>query len=197
MIIDNLVTNKAYDEKILNFYGFWNYQAPCCQGKNCLIRHASYDRYLFIFEDGIFKEEHRKILRLLCKSCQKTHAILPAGTIPYRYYTFSCIFEMLSRFFLKKESASKISQESKIPSPSIYFFVAKFIAEMISCIHFLKMYLTASQMTYADSPALVMGVIYDHFSPLTFFKIYFRFSGQIFLMSRRRFILSKILAISL
>lgn len=50
-----------------------------CGQKGTLIRHGYYNRSIK-FLRFLFK---LSILRVYCKSCKKTHAILPSGIVPY------------------------------------------------------------------------------------------------------------------
>lgn len=72
-------------------------------------RHGTYLRYFLVSEDdgyeikmekGIdldvyykWKTHHMKILRLRCKSCQHTHAILTKNMIPYAIYSIRSIIK--------------------------------------------------------------------------------------------------------
>ena len=96
MIIDYGVNFNNYIEKILNFYGFWLYICPSCSAKNSFTRHATYLRNICILNFDVFETKELDILRLYCNSCGKTHAILPAETIPYCFFTIPCVLKVLS-----------------------------------------------------------------------------------------------------
>lgn len=70
-------SQSSYDEMIedLPFH-----KLLCtCGRKGDLIKHGRYTRYMKVS----LRSEPLKILRVLCKSCGKTHAILPKWLVPY------------------------------------------------------------------------------------------------------------------
>lgn len=84
---DNMITLKEIKFKSnVNKYtehcikrDFFTYSCPSCNCPGCLVKHGYYKRTVTI--KGI---KHRiNILRVKCKSCGKTHAILPDFIIPY------------------------------------------------------------------------------------------------------------------
>jgi hypothetical protein len=56
------------------------HQLPCpCGQKGCLTKHAYYTRSIKCPDGFVLL----KILRVLCKSCKKTHGIIPQWIVPY------------------------------------------------------------------------------------------------------------------
>ncbi len=71
------ITQEIYDSYILELD---IHQLTCsCGISGHLIRHAYYTRYLKIPEEKV----ELRILRLRCKICEKTHALLPSEIVPY------------------------------------------------------------------------------------------------------------------
>lgn len=190
MIIDGEVFFKMYEHKILNFYGNWNYVTPCCSAKNSFIRHATYKRYICTLEFNEFTENKITILRLLCKSCKKTHAILPAGTIPYWYFSFECVFKILLEVLIGERSVPKVADKYKISVQILYLFLLKYNKCKNSCINFLNVYLKVSieYATPAHEPMIIIG---NNFTQLAFYEEYFKHTKNIFLMTRCQNILPK------
>ena len=75
--IINHFSQKIYND-ILDSLQFHQLKCPCgCSGM--LIRHGSYNRTLKFQGESL----QLSILRLKCKSCGHTHAILPSAVVPY------------------------------------------------------------------------------------------------------------------
>lgn len=190
MIIDNSVNYNNYEELIFKFYGFFKYICPSCSAKNCFIRHATYPRNICLLVSDEFVYEKTTILRLLCKSCNATHAILPAGTIPYWCFSYDCVLKVLTTVLIHKKSVPKVSEKYKISVQIIYLFLLKHSQCKISCINFLNFYLKIS-LEYsapAHEPLIIIG---NNFTDAVFLEKYFYHTKQIFLMMRKENILSK------
>lgn len=61
--------------------------------------HDSYPRYLIAFENGVPITYTIHITRIICSSCQHTHAILPEIIIPYSSYSLIFILSVLKDYF--------------------------------------------------------------------------------------------------
>ena len=115
MIIDFSHDVDTYHE-LLAHYGKWSYTCPVCKSVGEWQRHGSYLRYLIVNEGNLYnidykwKTCHMKILRLRCKSCQHTHAILAKDMIPFTVYSIRSIV----RIFCYKISNQNIELEKKI-----------------------------------------------------------------------------------
>lgn len=70
-------TQKSYN-KFIDSLPFHQLTCPCGQ-KGRLIKHAYYSRSIKCSDDFV----KLILLRVLCKSCKKTHAILPQWIVPY------------------------------------------------------------------------------------------------------------------
>ncbi len=73
---------KKYQE-ILNYSSL---TCPCCKS-NEYIRWGFYERGVTYFKNGKVFSKIILIQRILCKSCKKTHALLPIGIVPYKQLT--------------------------------------------------------------------------------------------------------------
>lgn len=82
MIFDFEHSFKDYYE-ILNFYGIWDCSCPVCGASRSMHRHGKYHRNLILWEDGQLLETCGEILRLQCRSCRSTHAVLTMDMIPF------------------------------------------------------------------------------------------------------------------
>jgi Domain of unknown function (DUF6431) len=122
MIIDFSVSYKDYSKKILNYYGIWEYECPVCKAKRQWNRHASYSRYLLFLEENMFLEEELAVLRLLCKSCGHTHAVLPQECIPFQLYSIYSVATVLHSFY-QTDSCKKVCDSFQIPWQLLYLFI--------------------------------------------------------------------------
>lgn len=91
----NLFLQNSYNNmiKLLPFH-----KLSCtCGRKGNLIKHAYYIRSVKV--DGELVE--LKILRILCKACKKTHAILPDWLIPYSRTLFNDQVKIIKTYLNK------------------------------------------------------------------------------------------------
>ena len=71
------------------------FECSHCNSYN-LIKWGSYNRNLYYIEDNIIKYKKIKILRVKCKDCGKTHALIPAFIVPYKIHALDVILSALS-----------------------------------------------------------------------------------------------------
>ncbi len=72
-----------------------------CGCIGCLIKYGKYKRN--IIRNG--KKEKINIQRLLCKRCNKTHALLPLEVVPYKQ---TCIYDLLEVIEMEKNDHDDI-----------------------------------------------------------------------------------------
>lgn len=127
MIIDFCHTFNTYDE-ILSFYGMWDYSCPNpqCHARHSLIRHGSYHRYLLTDPTEPSATQHMAILRLKCKSCGCTHAVLTADMVPYLIHSCSCILNLLEEAFGSQGSVKKTVNRTNLSHQTLYHFLRIF-----------------------------------------------------------------------
>ena len=92
-------SNTSFKESLqiyLNTVNFCNLECPNCHSHH-LIRWGYYERNVIFFSnDGITLENIiLNVQRIKCKSCGKTHALLPFGIIPYKQFTDEVISKIL------------------------------------------------------------------------------------------------------
>lgn len=81
---------KKYDELINLPY----LECPNCKSNN-LIRHSKYKRNAYYIEDNEIKHKIINIIRVKCKECKRTHALLPICIIPYKHNILDVIVKSL------------------------------------------------------------------------------------------------------
>jgi len=190
MINDYSVNFNNYNENVLNYYGFWDYICPSCNAFHSFTRHATYSRNICFLNSGKIEEHKINILRLLCNSCGRTHAILPADTVPYLIYSFSCVFQVLIKHFVDEQSVLEISNINLISFQVIYLFIKRFINHFNPCITFLRVFL-AVQLDFTSSFKDVISTIAKNFNYVDFQRKYSNYCKLAFFMMRNQNILSK------
>lgn len=136
---------------------------PCCGSKNSLTRHAKYERYICLFENNVFVCHTITILRLKCKSCNTTHAILPVNVIPYKIFSFTIIRICLTKYFIEGMSGPEISLMYKISVQMVYLFIKEYRDEQASCINFLRANNIEIPKETSKDPKNVMSFLNNHF----------------------------------
>lgn len=91
--------NTNFKENIQNYLNTANFchlECPNCHSHD-LIRWGYYERNVIFFSNNEFNIDSSiiKIQRIRCKSCGKTHALLPFGIIPYKQFTDEIISKIL------------------------------------------------------------------------------------------------------
>ena len=119
LFIDLSHTYDTYDE-ICSHYGKWNCICPKCGLAGKMYRHAFYERYLCILDQGRLTERKLNILRLKCGGCGSTHAILTMDMIPFYIYSFSLILDIARCIALRKKTVLRKEKESGIAFQTIY-----------------------------------------------------------------------------
>jgi hypothetical protein len=180
MIIDFTVFCKNYNEKIYDFKGVFCYACPACKAKCRWIRHGKYTRHLILLSDSTGPvEESLSILRLKCKSCKCTHAILPRECVPYLVFGTLAILTVLSDYH-QERSPKKISEKHSISWQALYLMLDRFVNSLNSLMVALRengLY----DGTLPPAPALILAF----FSKYPFLDYsYFDSLKKILFMSR-------------
>lgn len=98
---------NTYFKEIIQKYSkttnFCNLECPYCNSHD-FIKWGFYERNVIYFSDdeNQIKTLVLKVQRVRCQSCNKTHALLPFGIIPYKQFTD----EIISKIFLELTSDS-------------------------------------------------------------------------------------------
>jgi hypothetical protein len=128
MICDLNTNIKDYNKKILNKFSILPFKCPKCTVKYRLIRHCYYERNVCYFSDDFnICDTKITILRVFCKSCLSTHAILPGNIIPYKIYDERFITRILSEYYIFNKSVLSISEEYSISYQQIYKVIKCFM----------------------------------------------------------------------
>ena len=91
------------------------------------IRHGYYERsYLLTAGDLVGEGTKIRILRVKCKHCGRTHAILPEEIAPYLPFSTVFIFPVLRLYYEKKETIESICSRFQIAIPQLYRWKNRF-----------------------------------------------------------------------
>ena len=89
--------------------------------------------FLCVMKDNYIVEQKLQILRLKCKVCQSTHAILTRDMIPFSVYSFSLMLNIVRSVLMERVPILKKGKEANVSFQMIYrllrlwqFFVNKY-----------------------------------------------------------------------
>ena len=99
---------------------------PCCHAKNKLIKYGTYERNLSILEDNEVVNYKVVVQRVICTSCNHTHALLPNFIVPYKIMALFSIAQITQRAFIS--SAYKLAETINLSVQMIYTYMAIVLA---------------------------------------------------------------------
>lgn len=181
MIIDFSRTIDSYDE-IIGIYGDLGYTCPKCKEKR-LIRYASYNRNVLSFEGDSLECRMLRILRLRCKNCGSTHAVLTADMVPFLAYSLPCILVVLQAAFGKNGSVAQTGRKTGVSYQVIYRFLkilSLSFTKIHSLLHSQKMILQDDCIELKEMPTVLLNI-----PPPLFLRAYFSVYGDLLFMIKR------------
>lgn len=89
-----------------------------CRGE--CIRHGYYTRGYILEPDDLVKGARIRILRVKCKHCGKTHAVLPEEIVPYSSYTSTFIGAALDRHYTDGQTVEAVCDAMEIEPVLLY-----------------------------------------------------------------------------
>lgn len=101
-------------------------KCPCCKQKNALIKYGHYSRYVSIATENEIQTFRVSVQRVICTSCNKTHALLPSFIVPYVTMAICSITKIVANS--AKTSAYQVSNLLNIS----YQIIQKYIAMVIA-----------------------------------------------------------------
>lgn len=93
-----------------------------CGRKGDLIKHGRYTRYIKVS----LSSEPIKILRVLCKSCGKTHAILPEWLVPYSTVLLKHQLDIIKAYLTGKSTKPIMTEHPIIDESAIGHIIRRF-----------------------------------------------------------------------
>lgn len=178
MICDFDLNINNYEKRILSNYTIFPYTCPKCKARKRFIRHGSYKRHVCYLDDNCQRcEADITILRLFCKSCLTTHAILAGNIIPYKYYDSNFHLQIFNEYFVLKSGTIAISQKYRI-SP-------RYILHIIKCFCFFSIWVyLILRPIVSDVSAIDRIITIIIVAPKEFWVKFFNNSKWFFLMTK-------------
>lgn len=99
---------------------------PCCHAKNKLIKYGGYERNISVLIDNTMENYKVYIPRVLCTSCNHSHALLPNFIVPYKIMVIYSIAQIVQR--ATAESAYKLAKVIDVSIQMIYTYIAIVLA---------------------------------------------------------------------
>lgn len=182
MIIENSIKSKDYNEKNIDVS---KCKCPNCGANGSMIRHAYYLRFIISFFTGCFTTKRLKILRVKCKSCGSTHAILPGDTIPYKQFDYSSFISILEKYFSNQLTVYQLSKEYKVSFQTIYSFIDTFLIFKEDAFLTLKIMKLADNL-FRARPSKILDLIRKNLTFSEFIIEFSKFNNWPFLMTKFR-----------
>ena len=157
---------------ILNNYENLDYTphliCPHCKSQN-IIKWGSYNRNLYYIQDNIIKHKVINILRVRCKGCRKTHALIPSFIVPYKVYALDIILSALSNDYISLsinyDTISKWNKQFNKFIPYLRTMLNRFIK--LEIINLLKQNIFNYYKTYFDINKKILMMIRPGFYNMT------------------------------
>ncbi len=91
-------------------------------------RHGKYERNLIIWDPDScqLKDERMEVLRLKCRSCGSTHAVLTMDIIPFFVYSIQAFLNLISLCMKPEGSVLQTERETGVSYQVLYRFLLIF-----------------------------------------------------------------------
>ncbi len=99
---------------------------PCCKAKNKLIKYGKYDRNVSVLVNDCVENYNVSVQRVICNSCEHTHALLPNFIVPYKIISLVSIAQIVQKASVS--SAYKLAEIIKLSFQMIYTYIAIVLA---------------------------------------------------------------------
>lgn len=99
---------------------------PCCHAKNKLIKYGKYERNISILVNDTVENYRLSVQRVICNSCNHTHALLPNFIVPYKIMALFSIAKIVQRASIS--SAYKLAEAINLSVQMIYTYIAIVLA---------------------------------------------------------------------
>ncbi len=95
---------------------------PCCKAKNKLIKYGKYDRNVSFLVNDCVENYSVAVQRVICNSCEHTHALLPNFIVPYKIISLFSIAQIVQRASIS--SVYKLAEIINLSFQVIYTYIA-------------------------------------------------------------------------
>ena len=114
--------NFNYIQKIMSTLDdVKDHKCPYCNRKNALIKYGHYNRNISFLCENEIKNFYVQVQRVQCKSCKRTHALLPCFIIPYVIMASFSIAKIVANAV--KSSAYQVCKLFSLPHQIIYTYI--------------------------------------------------------------------------
>ena len=129
MILFFLKKCNTYKKNSFKKSDFEDTPCPKCPAVGRFKLHGSYKRHIFYFLDGFLHYEYIAIKRVMCKSCNSTHAVMPGDLIPYKLLSLFVVMFILNACLIEEKPVLKVAEQNGFSFQFIY-----------SCLHTFYMH---------------------------------------------------------
>jgi len=145
-----------------------------CGAVGCCEPHDDYTRDMITIEKGKRKEYKITVDRVICSSCETTHALLADVLIPYSSYSLRFVLYVLRAFFNRSCTVADLCERYGIAASTIYMWKSLFTEHA-------NLWLSSLDRIHKASIQALNDFENVHMLPSLFFKRY----GFSFLQLRR------------
>lgn len=108
-----------------------NARCPKCNARGAMVRHSKYSRHFVYRDEGKTCCSLISVSRLICASCNSTHAVLPLAAVPYLAYSICFIAALMDDWLSGAwPSIEAISEEYAISSKTFMRLKKRFAASV-------------------------------------------------------------------
>ena len=95
---------------------------PCCHAKGKLIKYGTYERNISILIYNEIENYRVSVQRVICISCNHTHALLPNFIVPYKIMAIFSIAQIVKKATIS--SAYKLAETINVSVQMIYRYLS-------------------------------------------------------------------------
>jgi hypothetical protein len=126
MIYDYSQRCKNYKKEKYTKEFFTGTECPGCFAVGRFTLHGSYERHIVYFENKKLVHKQLDIKRIRCRSCGRTHAVMPGDLTPYRLLSLYVLLYILTVCITKKFSVLKLAEKLQFSCQYIYSCIFAF-----------------------------------------------------------------------
>ena len=120
MILDFSKICNTYDKDFYTKEYFNATPCPKCPSIGRFNLHGSYRRHVFYIVDGCLYHELIEIKRIMCQSCESTHAVMPGDFIPYKLFSLFALLYILTACLIDRTPVLEVAEQNGLSYQFIY-----------------------------------------------------------------------------
>ena len=122
------LTDEAIFQSMTDEFHYKNYACQNCGTIGKLSSYNNYSRNLIQYINGKTGAQRIKPQRFECKSCKKTHALLPGILIPYSPYSLRFTLIVLIAYYERNTTVVKLCERFGIAVSTLYEWKKRMLA---------------------------------------------------------------------